>query len=97
MLTMDPEYSRQDVVRCHLCETPGPSLYCEICDISLCEDCKEKHLSYKWYGHKSGILPFILRGRSTKQKRKKNAGKLCKIWLNQMILAHLNKASSELS
>lgn len=93
MLTMNPEYSLQDVVRCHLCETPGPSLYCEICDISLCEDCKEKHLSYKWFGqykwfgHKSGILPFILRGH----------GKLCEIWLNQMILAHLNKASSELS
>lgn len=42
---MDPEYSLQDLVRCHLCETPSGPGYCDICDVHLCEDCEEKHFA----------------------------------------------------
>lgn len=52
---MDPEYSLQDLVRCHICESPGPSLHCDICDKHLCRDCEEKHHGVCWkyiVGHK---------------------------------------------
>lgn len=34
---VDPNYNLQEVVRCHICETPGPSLHCEVCYVCLCE------------------------------------------------------------
>eukprot|EP00105_Crassostrea_gigas_P044631 XP_019928779.1 PREDICTED: E3 ubiquitin-protein ligase TRIM36 [Crassostrea gigas] len=56
---MDPEYSLQDVVRCHLCDTPVPPLHCIVCNIHLCEDCEGKHLSDKSKQHKA--VPFKYR------------------------------------
>lgn len=53
---MDPEYSLQDVVRCHLCETIDASLYCKICHEYLCLDCKRKHLLEKSREH--NVVPF---------------------------------------
>lgn len=42
---MDPEYNLQDVVRCHHCDTPMPTLHCNTCDEHLCTDCKKDDLS----------------------------------------------------
>lgn len=44
-LTMEPQLSLQDVIQCHLCETPLPSKHCDICHEHLCDVCEEKHIS----------------------------------------------------
>lgn len=59
---MDPEYNLQDVVRCHLCDTPDPKLHCEICRIKLCKACAGEHLLDESKEHK--VLP-IRKGKST--------------------------------
>nr|XP_022301028.1 E3 ubiquitin-protein ligase TRIM9-like [Crassostrea virginica] len=41
---MNPSKSAQDVLRCHLCETPVPPLCCEVCDIYLCKGCAGEHI-----------------------------------------------------
>lgn len=69
---MDPEYSLQDVVRCHLCETPSPSLQCNVCDKHVCKDCEKKHLSDESGDHK--IVPF---------KCQKHPSKICKRYCKQ--------------
>ena len=50
----------QDVIRCHICETPVPSLHCENCQIYLCSVCKAVHLSDKSKQHL--LLAFRLKG-----------------------------------
>ena len=41
---MNPSKSAQDVLRCHLCETPVPPLSCEVCHIYLCKVCVADHI-----------------------------------------------------
>lgn len=41
---MDPDCSLQDVIRCDLCDTPLPPLYCETCHNNLCKACAGEHL-----------------------------------------------------
>lgn len=51
-LTMDPEYSLQDVIRCHSCETSIPTLHCALCNKSMCNVCVGEHLSDESKNHK---------------------------------------------
>lgn len=49
---MESEDSLQDLIRCNLCDTPVPALFCEICEKYLCKDCERKHLSDRSKDHK---------------------------------------------
>ena len=40
---MNHSKSGQDVLRCHMCETPVPPLCCEVCQIYLCKVCAGEH------------------------------------------------------
>lgn len=37
-------HNLQDVIRCHLCDTPVPFLYCDSYHINLCKVCAANHL-----------------------------------------------------
>lgn len=76
---MDPEYSLQDLVRCHLCETQTPPLHCDICEKYQCETCKEEHLSDESKDHR--VVPFEMRRSTTKCKI--HSTKICELFCEQ--------------
>lgn len=41
---MGTGFSAQDIIRCQLCDTPAPKLYCDLCHVYLCAVCAGKHL-----------------------------------------------------
>lgn len=76
---MDPHHSAQDVLRCNLCETPGPSMSCKICGTHLCITCVGKHLLDESKEHK--VLPFEKKEASTKCQ--KHLQKICEYHCEQ--------------
>lgn len=81
---METDCSLQDVIRCHLCDTPVPPLYCDICHISLCKTCAGEHLLDESKFHI--VVPFKHRQSNPKcnyPKCTEHSTKLCELHCEQ--------------
>lgn len=88
---MDANFSLQDIVRCHLCENPDPSLYCSVCLNNICGACKSKHTNLgKSKDHE--IVPF--RKRRYTYKCPKHSTKICEMFCEDCNVSMCDKCDS---
>lgn len=76
---MDPRRTIQDVVRCNLCETPSPTLHCDICQVYFCKTCVGSHLLDMSKEHK--VVPLSKRGSTPLCP--KHSKKICELFCEQ--------------